>query len=579
MSGHRLSFIGRCFTPLAFAAGALMLSLSQPPIGIWLLAWVALVPFILVCQPQAKPLPLAVSAYLVGFVYWLINIYWMGYVTVIGWIAFCAYTALLWPLLVLSLRWCRARRIPLTLAVPVLFVGAEQMQGLFLGGFYWHYLAHSQYANTTIVQIADIFGTAGVSFLIAMVNGLFAEFIIYNLEFRIQNSEFSILSSKRRIALQLVAVVAVIAGAIIYGRFRINQSAQCVTQGPLVGAVQTNVPQSVKQSFAADEEIFEVLLNESQECVKAGAEFVAWPETMVQAILDSGVLRLLEEPHSYLDFDKRISSHAKDSAYILAGCYGGTPKIGDDFDIRLAEKFNSAVLYKPDGRQSGLQYNKIHLVPFGEYLPFEKVPLVHNLFVKMSPYDYDYTLDAGSEYTVFEMQPGGQKTYRFSVMICYEDVVPAMARRFALDQAGRKRLDWLVNISNDGWFVRFEEGKVRPGTELAQHTAVCTFRAIENRLAILRSVNTGVSCLIDSLGRIRDGFAGGNLPPKAMLRQGMAGWFADKVPIDNRTTFFSRYGQWLDFCCEAAFIFVIIVQFVQCVAPPVAKTRSKTGSR
>ena len=162
----------------AFVTSAVMLTLAQPPINWSLLAWVAYVPFILVCLPNTnKPLPSCLAAYVVGAGFWLGNIYWMSFVTVSGWIAFCLYTAILWPILAMSLRWCRNKRIPLIVAVPILVVGIEQMQGLFLGGFYWHHLAHSQYANTALIQIADIFGAAGVSFLVAMVNGLIADVI------------------------------------------------------------------------------------------------------------------------------------------------------------------------------------------------------------------------------------------------------------------------------------------------------------------------------------------------------------------------------------------------------------------
>ena len=97
--------------------------------------------------------------------------------TIIGGIITCLYTALLWPVLAICLRFCRTKKIPLFLAAGVLIVGIERMQGLFLGGFFWRFLAHSQYENTTIIQIADIFGAGGVSFLIATVNGLIAELI------------------------------------------------------------------------------------------------------------------------------------------------------------------------------------------------------------------------------------------------------------------------------------------------------------------------------------------------------------------------------------------------------------------
>jgi apolipoprotein N-acyltransferase len=548
----------RLFT--AFIASGVMLTLAQPPIGIWPLAWVAYAPFILACSPKVKPLPLCLVAYVVGAFYWLGNIYWMSFVTVSGWIAFCLYTAVLWPILAITFRWCRIKRVPLIIAVPVLVVGTEQMQGLFLGGFYWHYLAHSQYANTTLIQIADIFGAGGVSFLVAMVNGVISQLIITakNLELRIQNSE----KNKVRFLpyFSILIVAAAVVGTIVYGKWRIEQTEKFITAGPMVGAVQTNIPQSVKQSFAAEEQIFDELLANSKQCVAGGAKLVVWPETMVQAILDSQVLRLLDESHSYKLFDKAIREHAEQGAYVLAGAYGGNPRIENNFDIRIAQKYNSAFLYTPDGNQAPQKYNKIHLVPFGEILPFENIAFIHNLLLKMSPYDFDYTIDAGTEFTVFQMQPG---PYKFSVMICYEDAVPAMARRFALDKQGRKQIDWLVNISNDGWFVRFKNDKVLPSSELAQHTAVCSFRAVENRIAILRSVNTGISCLIDTLGRIKDSYRAGNLPQRAFDRQGVGGWFADAIPIDSRITFFSKYGQWLDFACQLCLAGLIIAQVVE----------------
>jgi len=578
-------------TGLLFALCAAMLTVIQAPIEWSFLAWVALVPFIL--ASTAIPVKtgiqkndsivdsrlrgndirrLALIAYIVSLCYWLGNLYWMGYVTPIGWIAFCMYTAALWPIVALCLRWCRIKKFPLFLAVPVLFVGAERLQGLFLGGFFWRLLAHSQYQNITLIQIADIFGAAGVSFLIAMVNGLIAELIItVRLKTQDQRPKLSV-NQRIAIVLKTALVIAAVAGAILYGRWRVAESAEYIKDGPMVASVQSNVPQSVKQSFEAEGQIFEDLLQQSRQSAEAGAELVVWPETMVQAILEPELLGLLDSSHTYRVFNQSISDHAKGRAFILVGAYGGTPQINDDFDIRLARKYNSVFLYKPDGEQTGRRYDKIHLVPFGEALPFKSIPFLHDLLIKIGPYDFDYTLDAGTQYTVFEMNPrpsvrgginGGQgqevKPYRFSVVICYEDAVPALCRRFAVDKDGRKRIDWLINISNDGWFVKFNGGKVLPSTELAQHTAVCVFRAVENRLAVLRSVNTGISCLIDPLGRIRDGFTAGTLPQRAMARQGCAGWFADRITIDKRITFFSRYGQWLDFCCAAGLVLVIIL--------------------
>ncbi len=544
---------------LAFIGSAVMLTVIQSPTNISGLAWVALVPFILTSWPEVKIKPLLITAYLVSLCYWLGNLYWIYQVTWLGWLAFCMYTALLWPMLAVCLRYCRTRKIPLFLAVPVLVVGAERLQGLFLGGFFWRFLAHSQYANITLIQIADIFGAAGVSFLVAMVNGLAAELIIAAEEKKI----FKI-GNLLKVGLVCGALVA----AVVYGQYRINESEKYIEAGPLVASVQTNVPQFVKKSHQSSEAILDGLLKNSNASIEAGAELAVWPETMVQATLDKRILNRITDEYHCKTVDKILREHSKGKAFVLAGAYGGTLKMGEDFTLDLAERYNSAFLYKPDGTAAEEQYSKIHLVTFGEYVPFKQsFPPLYNLLMKFTPYDYDYTLDAGSEYTVFRMTGKEKQAYKFSVMICYEDAVPAIARRFATEK-GKKKIDWLVNISNDGWFVRFEKGfdkltaggKVSPSTELSQHAAICVFRAVENRLAVVRSVNTGVSCLIDTLGHIRNGYIAGTLPHRAMARTGMAGWLADRVPIDKRTTFFNRNGQWLDFCCAGCFILLMIRQ-------------------
>ena len=560
---------------LPFAASAVMLTVIQPPVSWAPLAWVALVPFILACSPSVKPVPLAVAAYLISLCYWLGNLYWIAPVTVPGWLAFCLYTALLWPILAICLRYCRIKKIPLFIAVPVLFVGAERLQGLFLGGFFWRFLAHSQYANTTLIQIADIFGAAGLSFLIAMVNGLIAELMLdtrcsmlstghLTADARYWRSIFKI-SNLIKTALVCAALVA----TIVYGRWRISEADRFIEAGPLVASLQSNVPQSVKRAGEASEMIFAGLMQKSKAAAEAGAELIVWPETMVQAPLNKGFLVYIDESSQAKLFDRALSEHSKNNTYVLVGANAATVEL-QDMDYVVTEKYNSAFLYRPDGQQDQKRYDKIHLVLFGEVLPFRKsCPLLFNLLMKFNPLGYDHSLDAGREYTVFEMSCGRTeeiRLYRFGVMICYEDTVPAIARRFALDKDGRKRLDWLVNISNDGWFVRFKNGKVHPSTELAQHTAVCVFRAVENRLAVLRSVNTGISCLIDTLGRVKNGFLEGTLPSRAMERAGCEGWLLDTVPIDKRTTFFSRNGQWLDFCCAFCFVLLIIVPLLERLA-------------
>jgi apolipoprotein N-acyltransferase len=408
-------------------------------------------------------------------------------------------------------------------------------------------LGHSQYQRTAIIQIADIFGAEGVSFLVAMVNGAIADLVIAG-------------GRKKLVrlwpAVAVVVAVCGVLGAVAYGRWRIKQSDEMISMGPVAASVQSNVPQSVKEleNAESDVEIMLGLLTESREAANAGPELTVWPETMVQASLDRRILRVLSDPnHTYRVFDEVLQNHARQTGYLLVGAYGGRPEITEKGDIQYAARYNSAFLYQPDGHQAFEQYNKIHLVPFGEVVPFRKSwPWLYRQLMRFTPYNYEYSLDYGTDYTAFEMftkRDGDEQRYRFGVLICYEGTIPNIARRLAKPVDGKKGVDFLVNISNDGWFVQYEDGKPQPSAELAQHAVVTAFRAVENRVSIVRSVNTGISCLIDPLGRIHNGFLAGNLPEKALERKGMAGWFVDKIPVDKRVALFTVWGPWLGICC------------------------------
>ena len=136
---------------LPLVATAAMLTVIQPPISWASLAWVAFVPFIIACSPDTKPRRLILVSYVISLFYWLGNLYWLVPVTIAGWIVFCLYTALLWPILAMFLRYCRAKKVPLFLASAVLIVAIERFQGFFLDRFFWRFLAHSQYQNITII--------------------------------------------------------------------------------------------------------------------------------------------------------------------------------------------------------------------------------------------------------------------------------------------------------------------------------------------------------------------------------------------------------------------------------------------
>jgi apolipoprotein N-acyltransferase len=165
-------------TLLLMLCSAVLLTVIHPPLNIAFLAWAAWVPFILACRADISARRLMVCAYLAGLCFWFGNLYWLVIVTFPGYITFSIVQAFYWPLLALCVRFVRQRKWSLFFTVPIIFVGAEAVQGVMFTGFSWYYLAHSQYEHLRLIQICDIFGALGVSVLIAMGNGLLADWIL-----------------------------------------------------------------------------------------------------------------------------------------------------------------------------------------------------------------------------------------------------------------------------------------------------------------------------------------------------------------------------------------------------------------
>jgi apolipoprotein N-acyltransferase len=526
-----------------------MLTLIQAPFDLSIFAWVALVPFILTCSPDVPKWRLVWTSYLVSALYWLGNLYWIAYVTIPAYVLFSLYLALYWPILALCIRYFRKNaKVPIFIVTTLLFLGAEAWQGIIFTGFNWRLMAHSQYKNLSLIQIADIFGELGVSFVVVIVNALVAELII-----QAGNKKFL----RPVNAIKTIGVAALIVAAIIYGNQQINRSRNHLKQGPLVGSVQPNVPSLVKESPDSAEDTVNELIKRSSLCFQAGAKLVAWPETMVPATLNDEYLMLCDSFSNPKVFDNRIAEHCKDTGYVLLGAHAVNVGL-ENLEYVIHDQFNSAFLYEPTGKQNQKRYDKIHLVLFGEYIPFKKSwPWFYNLILSLSPYDYDYNLTKGTEYTRFTLK-SDDKEYGFAVLICYEDTDAQVTRKMVMPEPDAAKADWLVNISNDGWYVRYKDGKVLPSVELSQRTAISVFRAVENRVSILRSVNTGISCLINPLGGIQDSFINGDLPKEAMERQGVAGWFVDCIVIDKRMTFFTRYGPWLKHGFAATMVIMLL---------------------
>ncbi len=545
-----------------------MLTFIQVPWRGHFLAWFALVPFIVISLSDARVWRLTWVCYLVSACYWLGNLYWISYVTAPAYVILGLYLGLYWPLMVFGLRFLRRKKVPLVLAVVMVVGGAEAWQGILITGFSWRLLAHSQYANLPMIQICDIFGEMGVTIIIAAVNGLLAQIFI---DWRKGKTKAVVSLSN---VIGTVVVVMAVVGTAIYGNWRLGQGDEFIEEGPVVGSVQPNVSPATKEMSESGDVLLDDLIEQSEACMKAGAIFVVWPETMVISSLNKSYLDICREFTRPKIFDGIIREHTKDNGYVLVGAHSAE-FVPCDGDYELTDRYNTAFLYRPDGMQDEKRYDKIHLVPFGEYIPFkESAPFISELFVKLTPYDYDYSLTRGTEYTAFEVVDG-EKVWHFGVLICYEDTDGEVTRKMVVDSEGRKKIDWIANISNDGWYTRYTDEGSFPSGELSQRLAMTVFRAVENRISVVRSVNAGISCIIDPTGGIRDGFTAGTLPEAAMEREAVSGWFVDRIVTDRRITFFSQHGKWVDTICAWEIIVVLALAGIH----GVRKRKSKGKDR
>jgi apolipoprotein N-acyltransferase len=221
-------------------------------------------------------------------------------------------------------------------------------------------------------------------------------------------------------------------------------------------------------------------------------------------------------------------------------------------DNTHGRRYNTALLLEPNGRID-VMYHKKHRVPFGEYVPFvDWLPAMKQL----TPYDFDYAIWPGPEFTRFSLPAEGTaRPVTFGALICYEDTDPEIARPYG-GSDGKPPADFLINLSNDGWF---------DGTpEHEEHLAICRFRAVEMRRSVARAVNMGVSALIDGNGRVlapeppsgpdnllwRLPEQPRELSPREWARyKKVDGVLMGAIPLDERTSLYARLGDWLPWGC------------------------------
>ncbi|MFH0981942.1 MAG: apolipoprotein N-acyltransferase [Planctomycetota bacterium] len=523
-------------------------SLIFAPISIGPLAYLCLVPWLLVVVTSNYPRRVYLASFGVGLVFYLINLWWISHVTGAGYVALSAYLAVYFPLMACPLRhWARRRRLPMALGLPVVWVACEYARAWMLTGFPWFFLAHSQYRFLSLIQIADLGGAYAVSFMVAAVNGALVDLLLPRLGVAPETAPRG-----RRVGPVFAGLLFV--AALVYGQVQLRRNT--MSPGPRVAVIQGAYPLYLDDDLNQDrpEEKAARYFEFMSAAAADAPDLFLLPETPWRMILNREFLDLdPAELESNRRWDLRWSRQCSNLFQAWARemhatvVTGGFSAVMQPLNLLAGElNYNSAFVFAPDGAPLG-RYDKNHLVVFGEFVPFRYGKLrplylwLHQFMPLAWGREYEYSLTSGNGFRIFTMQAASQngREYRFGTPICYEDVMPYVCRRFATGPDGTKRADFLLNISNDGWFVY--------SNELPQHLAVGAFRAVENRVGIARAVNTGISGFIDPDGRIRD----------LVTRDGRChgpgidGFAVSQVMVDARHPLYSRIGDVFAQACLA----------------------------
>ncbi len=408
--------------------------------------------------PAAKIGGLAGLAHSLTLTYWIVFVLGhygnLSLLASIGpFLLLCAYLAL-FPALFAGL----ATLLPGTglrcLSLAALWVALELVRAHLLSGFPWCQLGHSQYPWLTLIQSSDLFGVYGITFLIVSVNAL-----IHAPLFR--------RAGRRRLLLrvELPVIVLALAAALIYGNQRLKELAAPGRNAlPVrVAVIQAGIDQSVKWDPAYQEQTLEIYESLTRAALRDRPELVIWPETALPFFFQD------EQPLS-----QRVRALAQSAGVPLI--FGGPAYETVAGQTRF---FNRAYLLAPGGAAPG-SYDKVHLVPFGEYVPLKKMLFFIDRLVAA----------AGDFRAGTRVEPLRFGPLRAGVLICFEAIFPELA---AAQVAGGANL--LVNLTNDAWFGMTSAPH--------QHLAMSVFRAVETRRWLVRAANTGISALIGPSGEIR----------------------------------------------------------------------------
>src|ERR1041385_5064789 len=541
---------------LAAILSGILYALCFAPFNLTWFCWIALTPLIAAIwfsgaesrHPWLRGLLLC---YVAGLTFFWIVFFWLTTVTVLGWFVLQFYMAIYvaiwawfcdqmrprapnkrqphaaskWDQMLVQARtaappgvqspWTKSTsNLRLAFILAAAWTTLEWLRGWVFSGFGWNGLGVALHDNWPFIQIAELSGVAGLSFVVA-----FANVIVITTAYRL------VVEARTRVMrphFDFTVTMAAIVGILIFG-LRATQILP-PTKPLRVAAVQSNVPQNQKFDPQFTIRIFDQFRRLSEIALRSNPppDLLVWPESSMPG-------PVLADQESY----KFVMD--------LAGS-GDTDLLLGTIDVNKRDVYNAALLVS-DGGERVQVYRKVHLVPFGEYVPGRhRVPLLAQIVGDQVPGDFK----EGKEHIVFTLTNGD---VHVAPLICFEDTIGELTRQFVLPNETSLGANLLVDVTNDGWFQR------SAGSH--QHLANAIFRCVETRRPMIRAANTGVTCFINQFGRVTQ-----------ILQDDAGSTFTEgvlageiKVPTEQELTFFVRHGELFAKACAVITLVSMLLVF------------------
>ncbi len=492
----------------------LMLTASFAPINLDWIAWISLIPLLISLEDKSLSDAFKIGLF-AGLFHYLTLIYWIvnvlsryGNISLILSLAalllLSFYLALYIAFFALIVANFKNNRLSPFWGASI-WVALEYARSYIMTGLPWCLLGYSQYSRLPLIQISDIAGVYGISFVIVLVN-----FSIYNIasltikkKFLGFNTGYDSGSTDydhnkqnghvlRIIGIETILTSLLIGFILLYGYNNLKEKADSNSKGKELRAVivQGNIDQSLKWDSDFQEETLSIYKKLSLESADFKPQLIIWPETAL--------------PYFFQDTSHLSKAVFEVAKITNANILFGSPAYAKDKDSIFY--YNRA--YMISKSRVFDYYDKVHLVPFGEYVPLKKyIPFVHRLVPA-----------AGDFSTGKKIKPIHSPSLKIGALICFETIFPDISRKFAAQGA-----ELLVNLTNDAWFGRTSAPY--------QHLSMAVFRCVENSLPMARAANTGISAFIHANGKIVDK---SELFAREILQK--------KIKLTHKKTFYSQLG-------------------------------------